>query len=89
MKTSNLPSSLAKTAVDKWLKNLDISNAQRSTLTTNLEKVTAWWSQQNDKAVGQIQKVAVMTGIPAYMINANVNTDSLLKVLTVAITMTC
>ena len=58
-------------------------------LNTNLDKVNNWWSQQNDEAASQIQKVAVMTGIPASMINSNVNTDSLLKVLTAAITMTC
>ena len=88
---NDLPRSLAKTIVEKWLKNLDISSAQRSTLNTYLEKATNWWSQQNDNAVGQIHKVAVMTGIPASMITSNVNIDYLLnaKVLTVAITMTC
>ena len=87
--TNNLPTSLAKSTTDKRLKNLELTGPQRSTLNANLEKVTTWWAQQNDKAVGQIQKAAVMTGIPAYMINSNVNTDSLLKVLTAAITMTC
>ena len=39
-------------------------------------------------SVGQIHKVAVMTGIPATMLTANVNMDGLLRVLTAAITMT-
>ena len=82
------PTALAKTQVEKWLKNLDISSAQRSTLNSNLEKVNAWWEQQAEEAVSQVHKVAVMTGIPATMLNANVNMDGLLKVLTAAITMT-
>ena len=84
----NQPKSMAKTPMEKWLKNLDLSNAQRATLTANLEKVNTWWQQQSEDAVGQIHKVAVMTGIPATMISSNVNMDSLLQVLTAAITMT-
>ena len=84
-----MPNSLAKTPIDKWLKNFELSGPQRSTFNANLERVNNWWSQQNDKAVDQIQKVAVMTGIPAPIINANVNADRLLKVLTAPITVTC
>ena len=82
------PTSLAKTLIEKWVKNLDISNAQPSTLTSNLEKVNTWWEGQKEDAVGQVHKVAVMTGIPATMLTSNVNMDGLLKVLTAAITMT-
>ena len=85
---NNRPSSLAKTRIDAWIKSLDISPSQRSTLTTNLEKVFAWWNGQGDEAIQQVQKVAVMTGVPATMIGANVNMDSILKVLTAALTMT-
>ena len=74
--------------MEKWIKNLDISNAQRTTLMSNLEKVNTWWQDQSDDAVGQIHKVAVMTGILATMLTANVNMEGLLKVLTAAITMT-
>ena len=84
-----MPNSLAKTPIDKWLKNFELSGPQRSTFNANLERVNNWWSQQNDKAVDQIQKVAVMTRIPAPIINANVNADRLLKVLTAPITVTC
>ena len=79
---------MAKNTVEKWVKNLDISSAQRSTLTTNLEKVFAWWNDQGEDAIQQLQKVAVMTGVPATMIGSNVNMDSILRVLTAAITMT-
>ena len=85
---NNKPPSLAKTTVDKWVKNLEISPAQRSTLTTNLEKVFAWWNGQGEEAIQQLQKVAVMTGVPATMIGSNVNMDSILRVLTAALTMT-
>ena len=85
---NNKPPSLAKNTVDRWVKSLDISPSQRSTLTTNLEKVFAWWNSQGEEAIQQVQKVAVMTGVPATMIGANVNMDSILKVLTAALTMT-
>ena len=85
---ANKPPSLAKTSIDRWVKTLDISPSQRTTLTTNLEKVFAWWNTQGDEAIQQVQKVAVMTGVPATMIGANVNMDSVLKVLTAALTMT-
>ena len=78
-----------KTPNEKWLKNLELSGPQRSTLNANLEKVNTWWGQQNEKAVDQLQKVAVTTGIPTPMLTANMNADSLLKILTAAITMTC
>ena len=57
-------------------------------MTSNLEKVNTWWEGQKEDAVGQVHKVAVMTGIPATMLTSNVNMDGLLKVLTAAITMT-
>ena len=85
---NNRPPSLAKNTVEKWVKNLDISPSQRSTLTTNLEKVFAWWNDQGEDAIQQLQKVAVMTGVPATMIGSNVNMDSILRVLTAALTMT-
>ena len=75
--------------MEKCFKNLDISSAQGFTLNTNFEKVNRWWFQQNDEAVAQIHKVAVIIGSPAAMINANVNMDSLRKVFTAAITMSC
>ena len=79
---------MAKNTMEKWVKNLDISPSQRSTLTTNLEKVFVWWNDQGEDAIQQLQKVAVMTGVPATMIGSNVNMDSILRVLTAAITMT-
>ena len=85
---NNKPPSLAKNTVDRWVKSLDISPSQTSTLTTNLEKVFAWWNSQGEEAIQQVQKVAVMTGVPATMIGANVNMDSVLKVFTAALTMT-
>ena len=82
---NNRPPSLAKNTVEKWVKNLDISPSQRSTLTTNLDKVFVWWNDQGDDAIKKLQKVAVMTGIPATMIGSNVNMDSILRVLTAAL----
>lgn len=79
---------MAKNTVEKWIKSLDITPVQRSTLTTNLKKVFAWWNEQGEEAIQQLQKIAVMTGVPATMIGSNVNMDSILRVLTAAITMT-
>ena len=84
----NRPPSMAKNRVEQWVEGPGITPVQRSTLTTNLEKVFAWWSEQGEEAIPQLQKVAVMTGVPATMIGTNVNMESILRVLTAAITMT-
>jgi len=83
--TDNLPSGLADRTFAKWLKDLFVSDAQRNVL---VSKADTWWSNQPEDAVETIQKVAVMKGIPACQLQKNLNATNLVKVLTVAITMT-
>ena len=54
-----------------------------------MEKTETWWSQQPAGAVDTVQKVAIMMGIPFSLMQKNLDVNSLAKVLTVAITMTC
>ena len=86
--TDNLPSGLADRTFAKWLKDLPVSGAQRSFLVSNIAKADAWWSNQPADAIETVQKVAVMMGIPVCQLQKNFNAMNLIKVLTVAITMT-
>ena len=52
----NMPSSLAKKAIETWIKGLGLLGPQRSTLNTNTEKVNTWRGQQNEHAVDKIEK---------------------------------
>ena len=61
----------------------------RNTIQVNLEKTETWWSQQPAGAVDTIQKVAIMMGIPLSLLQKSFDVNNLIKVLTVAITMTC
>jgi len=79
---------LAARPFTKWLKDLPISDVQRTVLTTNIAKTKTWWGRQPAEAPETAQGVAVMMGIPVTMLNKNFGASNLIKVLTAAISMT-
>jgi hypothetical protein len=84
----NMPSTLAVRAFGKWLKELPISDAQRTVLTTNIAKTEAWWEKQPAEALETVQRVAVMMGIPVSLMSKNYDVANLLRAMTAAISMT-
>eukprot|EP00435_Cladocopium_sp_Y103_P067928 s521_g30.t1 len=64
-------------------------SAQRSTVERNLAKVDDWWQAQPDSAIDTVQRTALMMGLPASILKGNFNDTNLVKVLTVAVTMSC
>ena len=83
-----MPPGLAICAFNKWLRDLPISEAQRTVLMTNIAKTETWWERQPAEALETIQRVAVMMGIPVGMLNKNFDASNLVKHLTAAISMT-
>ena len=83
-----MPTGLADRTFAKWLKDLQLSDAQKTVLTTNIIKMETWWAKQPAEALETIQKVAVMLGIPVTLLSKNFNASNLIKVLTAAISMT-
>ena len=83
-----MPTGLADRTFAKWLKDLQLSDAQKTVLTTNIIKMETWWAKQPAEALETIQKVAVMMGIPVTLLSKNFNASNLIKVLTAAISMT-
>ena len=83
-----MPSTLAVRAFGKWLKELPISDAQRTVLTTNIAKTEAWWEKQPAEALETVQRVAVMMGIPVSLMSKNYDVANLLRAMTAAISMT-
>ena len=59
----HMPSTLAVRAFTTWLKNLPISDAKRTVLTTNIAKTERWWARQPAETLETIERVAVMMGI--------------------------
>ena len=82
------PDTLAVRAFNKWLRDLPISEPKRSVLTTNMEKMEKWWDKQPADAIHQIERVAVMMGIPVNLLGKNYEVLNLLRVMTAAITLT-
>jgi hypothetical protein len=83
-----MPTSLAARPFAKWLKDLPVSDVQRTVLTTNITKPETWWGRQPAESLETAQTVAVMMGIPVTMLNKNFDASNLIKVLTAAISMT-
>eukprot|EP00435_Cladocopium_sp_Y103_P065639 s334_g27.t1 len=81
--------SLAVRTFKQWLHDLDLSPAQRSTVERNLTKVEDWWQAQPDSAIDTVQRTALMMGLPVSILKGNFNDTNLVKVLTVAVTMSC
>eukprot|EP00435_Cladocopium_sp_Y103_P002415 s4600_g1.t1 len=52
-------------------------------------KVDDWWQSQPDAAIDTVQRTALMMGIPVSLLKGNFNDTNLVKVLTVAVTMSC
>eukprot|EP00435_Cladocopium_sp_Y103_P035344 s2347_g9.t1 len=82
-------SSLANRSFKQWLHDLDLNPSQRSTVERNLVKVDDWWQSQPDSAIDTVQRTALMMGIPVSILKGNFNDTNLVKVLTVAVTMSC
>ena len=79
---------MAIRAFNKWLRDLPVSEAQRTVLMTNIAKTETWWDRQPAEALETVQRVAVMMGIPVGMLNKNFDASNLIKHLTAAISMT-
>eukprot|EP00435_Cladocopium_sp_Y103_P021930 s730_g5.t1 len=82
-------SSLAIRTFKQWLNDLDLNPSQRSTVERNLAKVEDWWQAQPDSAIDTVQRTALMMGLPVSILKGNFNDTNLVKVLTVAVTMSC
>ena len=83
-----MPSTLAVRAFTKWLRDLPISDAKRTVLTTNIEKTEKWLSRQPAEALETVERVAVMMGIPVNLLGKNYEVLNLLRAMTAAISMT-
>eukprot|EP00435_Cladocopium_sp_Y103_P008216 s3879_g2.t1 len=81
--------SLAVRTFNQWLRDLNLPPAQRATVDRNLAKVEEWWNAQPDSAVDTIQRTAFMMGLPVSIFKGNFNDTTLVKILTVAVTMSC
>eukprot|EP00435_Cladocopium_sp_Y103_P046680 s1344_g13.t1 len=82
-------SSLANRNYKQWLNDLDLTPSQRATVERNLVKVDDWWQAQPDAAIDTVQRTAIMMGIPVSLFKGNFNDTNLVKILTVAVTMSC
>ena len=84
---SNMIDTLSDSKYKSWFKNLKLDNATRQTIERNIVAVDNWWQNQPEEAEATIHRVAVCSGIPPAKIKSGQN-ENLLKVLTVALTMT-
>ena len=84
---NNMIDSLSDSKYKSWFKNLKLDNATRQTIERNIVAVDNWWQNQPEEAEATIHRVAVCSGIPPAKIKSGQN-GNLLKVLTVALTMT-
>ena len=84
----HMPSTLAVRAFTKWLKDLPISDAKRTVLTTNIDKMEKWWARQPAAALETVERVAVMMCIPVNLLGKNYEALNLLRAMTAAISMT-
>ena len=84
---NNMIDSLSDSKYKSWFKNLKLDNATRQTIERNIVAVDNWWRKQPEEAEATIHRVAVCSGIPPAKIKSGQN-ENLLKVLTVALTMT-
>ena len=83
-----MPSTLAVRAFTKWLKDLPISDAKRTVLTTHIDKMEKWGARQPAEALETVERVAVMMGIPVNLLGKNYENLNLLRAMTAAISMT-
>eukprot|EP00435_Cladocopium_sp_Y103_P045929 s2941_g13.t1 len=85
----NTPTSVAVRSYNQWYKDLNLTPAQRATVERNLAKVEESWQNQPESAVDTVQRTALVVGIPVSILKGNFNETSLVKVLTIALTMSC
>ena len=86
--TQNMPPTLAVRAFNKWLKELDLSDAKRKVLTDNITKTEEWWANQPAEALETVERVAVMMGIPVHIMSKNYEALNLLRAMTAGISLT-
>ena len=84
---NNMLESFSDSKYKAWFRNLKLDNATRQTIERNIVAVDNWWQNQPEEAEATIHRVAVFSGVPPSKIKTGQN-ENLLKVLTVALTMT-
>lgn len=70
-----------------WFKGLKLDITSRQTVERNIVAMDHWWQNQPDTAESSVHRVAVCFGISPSKIKSGQN-ENLLKVMTVAITLT-
>ena len=84
---NSIPESFNESKYKSWFRNLKLDNATKQTIEKNIVAVDNWWQNQPEEAEATIHRVAVCSGVPPSKIKSGHN-ENLLKVLTVALTMT-
>ena len=84
---NNLPESFSESKYKSWFRNLKFDIATRQTIDRNIVAVDNWWQNQPEDAEATIHRVEVCSGVPPSKPKSGHN-ENLLKVLTVALTMT-
>ena len=75
-------------SLNKWLKDLNLSEPKKKVLTDNIAKTEEWWANQPAEALDTIERVAVMMGIPVNLMGKNYDALNLLRAMTAAISLT-
>ena len=84
---NNMPESFSDTKYKTWFKTLKLDIKSRQTIERNIVAMDTWWQNQPEAAEATIHRVAVCLGISPGKIKSGHN-ENLLKVMTVALTMT-
>ena len=84
---NNMPESFSDTKYKNWFKTLKLDINSRQTIERNIVSMDTWWQNQPEAAEATIHRVAVCLGISPGKIKSGHN-ENLLKVMTVALTMT-
>ena len=84
---NNMPESFSDTKYKNWFKTLKLDINSRQTIERNIVAMDTWWQNQPEAAEATIHRVAVCLGISPGKIKSGHN-ENLLKVMTVALTMT-
>lgn len=84
---NNMPEAFSDSKYKSWFKGLKLDITSRQTIERNIVAMDNWWQNQPDTAETTIHRVAVCLGISPGKIKSGQN-ENLLKVMTVALTMT-
>ena len=82
-----MPESFSDTKYKSWFKILKLDINSRQTIERNIVAMDTWWQNQPEAAEATIHRVAVCMAISPNKIKSGHN-ENLLKVTTVALTMT-